>query len=161
VQQNFLSQIGFRFDIKRLPNTSFFVQKVSLPGFNMSETPYPTPFKRLYLHGDQITYDDLVITVAMDEKMEVYKELKAWMEGLTKPNEFAQYKNIKESEFGLYSDASLVILNSKQNPALQVEFTDIFPTSLSALELDTTATSVEYIKCDIVFKHNGMKTITI
>ena len=36
---------------------------------------------------------------------------------------------------GLYADATLTILSNKNNPLVEVRFSDLFPVSLSALEL--------------------------
>lgn len=160
LQQNFLSQIEFGFSIKRLPNVSFFVQTVSWGGMSMGVTNYPTPFRNLPLHGDKIEYDDLMLTVIMDEKMMVFTEIQNWMEGITKPKSFDQYDKILKGD-GIYSDAALTILNSKKNPSIQVEFSDIFPISLSSLEMDITAETIEYIKVNIVFKHAGFKIIRL
>lgn len=155
MQQNFLSPTGFRFFLKRLPNTSFFVQGAEIPGLTMGETRSATPFKTIFLAGDKLEYGDFTITIRVDEYMESYNEIFKWMVGLTKPNSFDEFKNQQDSEFGLYSDASLVILNSKGNPAIEVTFQNMFPTALGPISLDTTEADISYRTCQITFKHNG------
>ena len=57
------------------------------------------------------------------------------------------------SEAQLYSDATMIIYNSKNIAKLQVEFKDMFPTSLSALEYSQDATDVEYFKAAASFRY--------
>lgn len=155
MQQNFLAPTGFRFSIKRLPNVSFFIQSAQVPGLSMSAIEYPTPFKNLTFAADKLIHETFTITVRLDEYMDSYNEIYDWMVGLTKPENFNQFKDLKNSEYGLYSDATLIILDSKQNPGLEVTFKDIFPVSLSSIQMDTTQADINFITCDITFEHNG------
>lgn len=151
---NFLSPNGFKFVIKRLPEVEFMVQGVTLPGLSSASIEQPSPFKNIVRHGDKLTYDDLVVNIRVDENMESYKEIYDWIVGLTKPETFTQYSALKTTE-GLYSDATLIVLNSKGNPKTEISFKDIFPTSIGSLQFTTTSSSVEYISTDITFKHDG------
>ena len=54
---------------------------------------------------------------------------------------------------GMFSDATLVVLSNKNNPIVQVNYADIFPTSLSALEFNQNATDVEYLQATATFKY--------
>lgn len=155
MQQNFLSPIGFKFAIKRLPNVSFYVQGASIPGMSMSPTSVATPFKAMQFAGDKLDHETFSLTVRVDEYMESYNEIYDWIVGLTKPESFDQYSNLKKSEFGLYSDASLVILDSRANPSLEVHFKDIFPVSIGNIVFDTTRQDVNYVTCELTFEHNG------
>ena len=155
MQQNFLSPTGFRFSIKRLPNVSFFIQSAQIPGLSMSPIEYATPFKTLAFAADKIQHETFTVTIRLDEYMASYNEIFDWMIGLTKPENFNQFKNLKNSDYGLYSDATLIILDSRQNPGLEVTFKDIFPVNLSSIQMDTTQSDINYITCDITFEHNG------
>jgi len=154
VQQNFLSSVGFRFSISRLPNTSFFVQSANVPGLDASPTEIPNPFKTIYRPGDKMMFNDLIVNVRMDSKLKTYEEIANWMFGLYYPEGFEQYAALEAGE-GLYSDATLTILTPKGNPMLDFTFKEIFPINIGDLEMDTTATDVEYITCSITFKTNG------
>jgi hypothetical protein len=91
----------------------------------------------------------------VDEYMESYNEIYNWMVALTKNESYSQFADLKASEYGLYSDASLVVLNSRQNPSLEVTLKDVFPVSLSEIRFDTTQSSINYVTCDVTFEHNG------
>jgi len=151
---NFLSNIEFRFSLSRLPNVEFFVQSATLPGINSGYTTQPAPQRNIYRHGDKLEFDELQITCVVDEDMQSYIETWNWLIALTKPISFDQYKQIKDSQDGLYSDATLTILNSSKNPKIEVLFKDIFPTNVSGIELDTKATDVEPPTVSLTFRYN-------
>jgi hypothetical protein len=67
---NFLSPLGAKFEIKRLPTINFFVQAVSLPSVSMGEVEVPTPFTKLRKPGDQLMFGDLVLQYRVDEDLE-------------------------------------------------------------------------------------------
>lgn len=157
MQQNFLSPTGFRFSIKRLPNVSFFIQAATIPGITMNAIEYPTPFKTLEFASSKLNFEQFSVNIRVDEYMNSYNEIFDWMIGLAPTKSFDQYATLKKSDAGLYSDASLIILDSRQNPALEVVFHDIFPVALGSIALDTTQSTINYISCDVTFGHNGYK----
>ena len=54
---------------------------------------------------------------------------------------------------GTYSDATLLILTSKNNPQLEVRFRNVFPTSLTGFTYDQRATDVEYLTATVNFNY--------
>lgn len=155
MQQNFLSPIGFRFTIKRLPNVSFYVQGATIPGLSMSPTQVQTPFKTLSFAGDKLQHEPFSVTVRLDEYMESYNEIFDWLVKATKNDSYDQYRQLANSDDGVYSDASLIILDSRGNPSLEVHFKDVFPISIGSVTFDTTQTDVNYVTSEISFEHNG------
>jgi len=161
ISQGFLSPLEFRFSIKRLPNVTFAVQSVNLPDISVGVFEYPTPLRPYFQGGDKIQYGDLNLNIRVDEDMKSYVEIYNWITGLAKPDSTDQFRALENSDFGLYSDATLTIFNSYKNPKIEVTFRDIFPTSITAIEFDTTLTDVENVSCSITFKHNGFSIKTI
>ena len=53
----------------------------------------------------------------------------------------------------MMSDARLLILNSNYNSISTVNFYNIFPTSLTTLEFDSSATDINYFTADVNFKY--------
>ena len=53
----------------------------------------------------------------------------------------------------LYSDAYLMILSNKNNPIVEVNFQNIFPVSLSALEFTQTVSDVEFMTATAEFAY--------
>lgn len=153
-KQNFLSPTGFRFLINRLPHVEFFVQAANIPGISMGVTEVVNPFKPTYRHGDKLQFDEFVVSVRVDQEMKSYTEIFDWMYGLTSPDNFDSYQNLLDGE-GAYSDATLTILNNKQNPAINVKFKNIFPITLGQISMNTTDGDIDYVMTDITFKTDG------
>lgn len=159
LKHNFLSPIEFRFVIKRLPYTEFFVQSTNIPGLSGNPVPVGTPFKPTYFQGDRLDYGDLTLNVAVDENMNNWLEIHNWMVGLLFPDEFDQFANLEEGD-GLFSDASLIMMTNSRNPNVRISFKDIFPISLGDIQLDTKSGDIDYATCDITFKTNGFTVST-
>ena len=157
MQQNFLSSLGFSFKLSRLPNTSFFIQSVNIPGVSIGIVDQPTPFKTLHLAGDKIEYDTFDVTIKMDEKLESFVEIYDWMKGLSHPEDFSQFKQLKDSQYSLYSDGTLLIFNSNSQPILEFSFSDMFPVSMSSISMDVSSAEPIFVTSSITFKHNGFK----
>lgn len=157
--QNFLSPVEFQFTILRMPTVQYYVQSVNIPAISSGYTEQQTPFKITYRHGDKLTYDDLFLTIAVDENMKGYLETWAWLKALTKPEEFAQYTNLLDGD-GLYSDATLTILNSNKNSNIVIKFADMFPVSVGAITMSTNQQDVPVVTCDLTFKYNKYDIIS-
>lgn len=157
INKNFLSQVGFQFSIKKLPAVNFFVQSVNLPGIEMGNPYQDTPFVNIPIPGDHIKYSDLTVTFKVDEDMNNYVQITNWIIGLGFPDNFDQYRLLKENATitgeGILSDASLIITTSARNPSIEVQFLDIFPRSLSDLVFTTTDNTLEYLSATATFKY--------
>jgi hypothetical protein len=149
---NFLSPLSFKFVLARTPNINFNVQTVRLPGMSLGSTETATPFVSLPNSG-KITYSPLTITFRVNEDMSDYLEIRDWMNSLGSPTNFADYAKLKESNDGLYSDATLVINNSRRRGNLSATFVDMFPIEISDLQFNTMDTDVNYIECTVDFRY--------
>jgi hypothetical protein len=151
--KNFLSPLGFKFTIKKTPNVNYFVQSVNLPSMALGTTSMPTPFIRVPVAGDHITYGDLTVTFKVDESLSNYIELHNWIKQIGFPDAYTQYNGTD-----LYSDATLTILSSAYNPKFEVQFKDLFPIDLSGFEFSMIAGDVDYIESTVTF---GFRTFDI
>lgn len=156
---NYFQNIEFKLTVERLPHVSFTVQAINVPGMSSGTTTQPTPFKNIYLHGDKPEYNDLNATVVVTDGLANFIEIQKWIVGLTKPKEFKQYKELLESDYGLYSDLNLTLLNAQKNPILHFQFHDAFPISLSDISLDTRNETIDIPTFDVTFKYNGYDII--
>ena len=156
--QNFLSPVEFQFSIKRMPTVQYYVQSINIPSISSGFTEQATPFRNTYRHGDKLTYDDLFLTIVVDENLTSYMETYSWLKALTKPEEFDQYKGLLGADGdGLYSDATLTVLNSSKKPNIEISFSDMFPISIGAITMNTSSGDVPVITCDLTFKYNSFK----
>jgi len=160
--QNFLSPIGFKFILGRTPNVDYFCQSASIPQVEIGVREITTPVKEYSLPGDKMTFGDLNLRFLVNEDLDNYYEIYKWLKGLTNPKHqknFATYiasvdeKGRPEEFDRMMSDARLLILNSNYNAISTVNFFNIFPTSLSTLEFDASATDINYFTAQVNFKY--------
>lgn len=154
--KNFLSPLGFKFGLARSPNLNFNVQNVRIPGIQLGEVSTPTPFIRIP-NSDGVTFNPLSITFRVSEDLDDYLEIHNWMTGLGAPESFDQYRALKNATpgnpQGVYSDITLLIMNSAMRSNIKVTFHDAFPISLGDLEFNTTDTDVVYMQCSVDFRY--------
>ena len=52
----------YRFSIIQLPKVQFFTTACNIPGVNMGDAIFPTPFKDIPVLPDKVTFENLEIT---------------------------------------------------------------------------------------------------
>jgi len=154
---NFLSPLKFKFQIKKTPNTNFFVQRVKVPMMSLPNTDQPNPFVRIPKPGDHITFEDLTVTFKVDENFTNYMELYDWIVQMGKPYDYSQYAQIENrpviSGLGIFSDLSLIVLDSASRANYDITFNDAFPITLGDMTFETTATDVDFVTAEVTFKY--------
>ena len=147
--KNFLSPVGFQFKINsnQYPNLEYFAVAATLPGVNMSATQTPYKGVNLQFTGDRLAFEDLSLRVNVTENLENYIETFDWLHSI------AHSKNSEE----LKVDATLLILSSHNNVVKEVEFKGVFPTSLSPIDFDAQAESIQYVQMDITFSYTNFE----
>jgi len=160
--QNFLSPIGFKFILGRTPNVDYFCQSASIPQVEIGVREITTPVKEYSVPGDKMTFGDLSLRFLVNEDMDNYFEIYKWLKGLTNPkvqSDFAKYISTvdekgRSSQFmKTMSDARLLVLNSNYNSIATINFYNIFPTSLTTLEFDASATDINYFTAEVNFRY--------
>ena len=160
--KNFLSPVGFKFVIGRTPNVDYFCQAASIPEVSIGVREIPTPVKDYSVPGDKMTCGDLSLRFLVNEDMDNYFEIYKWLKGLTNPKSqtnFQKYINTvdekgRSSQFmKTMSDARLLVLNSNYNSIATINFYNIFPTSLTTLEFDASATDINYFTAEVNFRY--------
>ena len=176
--QDYASPTQFKFSILKLPKVEYFCTAVNIPGISLGSTNQPTPLKVIPQPGDTLTYDNLSMTFMVDENLENYQEIHGWLRGLGFPGGHEEFKTLLDagvdrfptsknsvlgdagrSKFaapstgGLFSDATLTILTSKNNAVVEVRFSDIFPISLSGLQYSQQATDTDYLTATVTFDY--------
>ena len=168
---NFVSPVGFRFSIKKMPNVNWFVQSAELPGVSLGEAPQNLPTIDRNLPGDTLVYDPLTLTFKVDEDFTNWMEIQNWMVGLGAPEDTEQFRlNVGDSRAiterdvnrrinrqkisdAYMSDATLLILDSNMNANFEINFVDVFPTSISALNFDSTLGDVDFLTASVTFRY--------
>ena len=173
-QLDYASPTQFRFGINQLPKVEFFTVSANIPGISAGSATYATPFKDIPTMGEKLEYENLSISFIVDEYLENYISLHNWMVGIGFPENREQFRTYRDvtsntpagggiptvdrigkatADRALYSDAFLQILSNKNNPIVEVNFQNMFPISLSALDFTQTATDVEYLVASAEFAY--------
>ena len=163
--RNFLSPVGFKFALKRSPAVAFFCNEANIPSLDLGVAAQPTYLKDVPLPGDKIQFGDLSLRFLVDEDLKNYMEIQKWMRGLGFPESLQEFDKFEKegdnrlpqryAQFGdqIYSDGTLQILSSNLVAKFNVNFTELFPVSLTTLEFDATDTDIEYFTADVTFKY--------
>ena len=56
-------------------------------------------------------------------------------------------------EGGIYSDATLTVLNSKNIAKTEIRFQNVYPTSLGGLSYDVKLADVDYLQAAVSFNY--------
>lgn len=149
----------FRFDLLRAPNVDFWCQQVILPGFSVSPAAQSTPFVTIPKSGDHIDYDDLGMSIIVDNQLSNYLELYTWLKSLGFPDNFDEYASLlKDPSFlqkGITSEISVFILDGSQKPTFRWTFHDAFPYSLGSMTLEATNDGLDRVTCNCAFKYRS------
>ena len=157
--RNFLSGIGFKFNLGKFPKVDFFCNTARIPEITLDTTTQPSYLKNIDVPGEKISYGDLTIQFLVDENMENYKIVHDWITGLGFPETAKQFVDTTTDRDGKrdmneqFADGTLRILNSNFNEVAKVKFLDMFPVSISSLDFDATSTDVNYFTAQATFKY--------
>ena len=157
--RNFLSGIGFKFNLGKYPKVDFFCNTARIPELTLATATQPSYLKDIDIPGEKLTYGDLTIQFLVDENMENYRTIYSWLTGLGFPETAQQFKSQTTNDEGTrdmleqFADGTLRILNSNFNEVAKVKFLDMFPVSLSSLDFDATSTDVNYFTAQATFKY--------
>ena len=184
-KMDYASPVQFRFKCTKLPQVEFFCQKANIPGIRLGLSAQTTPLKDIPIPGDKITFSDLQISFLVDENLNNYKEIHDWILGLGFPDAHQQFADLRasssdrfpgsasasspretvpspsSSEGGIYSDATLTILNSKNIAKTEIRFHNVFPFSLGELSYDVKQADVDYLTASVDFQYMYYEIVQI
>ena len=184
-KMDYASPVQFRFKCTKLPQVEFFCQSANIPGISLGSGTQPTPLYDVPIPGDKITYQDLSISFLVDENLNNYKEMHDWLIGLGFPSNHNQFRDLQATsadrfpgstrstaatgtstprplpEGGIYSDATLTVLNSKNIAKTEIRFQNLYPTSLGSLSYDVKASDVDYLQASVSFTYMNYNIVQI
>ena len=157
--RNYLSGIGFKFNLAKYPKVDFFSNSARIPELTLAVATQPSYLKDIDLPGEKLTYGDFTLRFLIDEDMENYMAVYEWLNGLGFPESTKEFKELTTDKDGRreikeqFCDGTLRILNSNLREIAKVKFKDLFPVSLTSLDFDATNTDVEYFTAEATFKY--------
>ncbi len=161
--RSFLSNNKFDFVLKRIPNFTFLVQGVNLPGLTLQSSSINTPFSAVSIPGNQITFGSLSLTFMVDEDMQSWYELYNWIVQLGNPkgyNKIGTLTGKPGSVTSITSDATLFVKTNSNNPNFQFNFIDVYPTELGEMSFATTDNQ-EFITSTATFNYGYYEAVRI
>ena len=169
----------FRFQILKIPNVEYFTTEVNLPGIAFSgDAIMNTRYTAMPFMGDTINFSPLELQFIVQEDLANWKEIYDWMTGIGFPKDNKQFENaINQGNEDnpkpnttkgnvanpsvLTTDGTLTILTNKNNPVLQVNFRNMYPTSLSGLQYDTKDEGATQLTASVTFNYDIYEIVTL
>ena len=164
--RNFLSGVGFKFNLTKFPKVDFFSNSARIPELNLELTTQASYLKNIDVPGERLSYGDFTLRFLVDENMENYQSIYDWLTGLGFPETTKEFAEIIKDKDGqrdpkeAFCDGTLSILNSNYREVGKVKFNDLFPISLTSLEFDATNTDVQFFTAEATFKYTLYKLVT-
>ena len=165
---NYLQPTKYLLTFDRIGTVQYFCQAVNIPGVSIGQAPINTPSADVYAPGNKISYNQLNVDFAVDEKLDTWRQIHDWFRSIAAPESFSERKRLTniQNQYrtgGLpsYGDATLTVLNNLNNPTLRVKFVNVFPISLSDIQFDTkmTADDIVYATATFVFDYHVFEPI--
>ena len=157
--RNYLSGIGFKFNLGKYPKVDFFSNSARIPELSLAIATQPSYLKDIDIPGEKLTYGDFTLRFLVDEDMENYMSVYNWLNGLGFPESTKDFKDLTTDKTGQremkeqYCDGTLRILNSNLREVAKVKFKDLFPVSLTSLDFDATTSDIQYFTAQATFKY--------
>ena len=153
--RNFLSPIGFKMLLEQFPKVPYFSQSANIPGIGLNTIEQPTMLGRPVpwdAHG--LNYEPFTLTFLVDEDLENYLIIHNWMRGISGGNHTWERGDYEE-QYTPRCDGSLAVMNSNMQTNFFVNFKDLFPVSLNALEFNATIDGTEYATASVEFRYTS------
>lgn len=141
---NFLSPINFALKIDNVPDIEYLVQDISIPGIGTPDVSIPTPFTRIRTVPNTFEYGNLDVTFKVGENLEGWIDIYEWLAKNTRPETYDSYSK-------QLSDGTVLIMNSKRRPNVKFTIKDMFPITLSKIDLSSTMTDLPYVTASASF----------
>lgn len=127
------------------------VVSTNIPSISIGSLDQMSPNRAIPWAGDFLTIDDITVTFITDEKFSDWKYIYKWMSLLKK----CPANQIKNYEV----DASLIMLTNKNNKAFSIDYLDVFPVSLGAIDLTSQMTTSDPIAITATFKTKNIQVV--
>lgn len=153
--KSFLANNKYEFVIERLPNLVFFLQSVNVPDITLGSIVTSSPYAQIPRPSNLLSFGDLNLNYVVDENMESWFEIYNWIVNLGNPtslDKLGKLTKVPGKKNSVMSDATLIVKSNANNPNIVFKFYDIFPTTLSGVQL-TSSEGQEFLTSSITFTY--------
>ena len=95
--RNFLSPIGFKFNLQRSPGVAYFCNQANVPDLSLGIVEQPNYLRDIPTPGDKVDFGDLNLRFLVDEDLTNYMEIQNWIRGLGFPESTEQFDKFEKS----------------------------------------------------------------
>ena len=128
---------NFIIQFKDQKSLELHVTACNIPGFTLGQIELGRPVIKDKRPGDNLEYNDLSITVLVDEKLEAYKEIYNYLILSANPN--SGHLEINDNVF----DCVLTLLTNKNNYSHKIYVYNAFVKAVSDIQLESTTSEAE------------------
>lgn len=149
IDSNLLALTGFKLFIhtEDFKHTQYFAVSASFPSVSLPEVNSTFKNNQAFVPGDKLAYDPLTVRIAVDEKLESYREIFNWLHTNTTNDKL------------IIHDMTLHFLTNHNNISRSVRFADAFPTNISGVEFNVQQNDSEYAFVDVTFRYDYFEFI--
>lgn len=116
-------------EIQDYPEISFFVVDFEIPGITTGVTTVSNPFTEYNFEGSKLTFEPIELTMVLAENLQNWLAIRDWiLEG----NNGTTFKTSSISK----KLGNIIVTNNNSVPIFNVVLIDMFPTTLSAVNID-------------------------
>ena len=140
---NYLQPTKFILTFDKIPDTQYFCTTINIPGLNLGTAEMNTPFRTIPLAGSSVDYNPLNISFNLNGDLGSWFNLHEWMRSIGSPVGFEDRRLTtdgvgRRTPMMAYAEATLTIMNNLNNPIGRIQYYNIYPTSLSDIDFDTS-----------------------
>ena len=149
--RNYLSPLGFQLELENFQGVDFFCQSANIPDMTMPFTDVPSRFRNVHIvPGGGVTFGDFQVTFIVDESLTNLLSVQKWIKA--NGNDGSNPANVPAEP--QYSKGQLIVTTSNYATNFVVNFTGLFPISVSGLNFDATLSDQQYLTATAVFKYH-------
>lgn len=157
---------SYQFNIAKLPEVTYFVQETQIPPIDLGVARQTSSVHDLKMPGETMEYSDMSFSFIVDEELKNWNSIYFWMIGLGYPEGHDIYtkylldmKNQNDySELSKgFSDGTLTLLDSSNNPKQIFTFVDMFPINLSGFNFESTGGDTQPAVATATFAYSYYK----
>jgi hypothetical protein len=145
---NLLQPTKYVVTFPEISQTMYFCQKANIPGVTLGMAVQQTPNIDLFHSGTKLEYNTFDITFMVNEDLSAWTNIYKWMDDLSNVN--SSYTKRKQNT----KQAIFTVMSNQNNPKFRIKLNNIFPTSLSDLEFDTTLSAEDHMVATATFKYD-------
>lgn len=144
----------------KYPEMTFYVKSCPIPGVSIGVMDLPTPYYRMKQPGTSVEFDDVSLSLILDEQLIVYETLFNWMMSL-KPltlndstTDTAIKSRIEKYTGDMFSNAKISLFSNNFTEIYKtINIYHLWPNSLSTIDLSNEDTESVVLTFEVIFSY--------